>query len=440
MRRSDFLVALGFGMAAVLTGCGGGGKPRDTAELEQGLAATAVPRVIYVPGYDVARAFAQGVNIRDHPIIGRALPRGYDGPATLLTRIGADGGVTRALLPLRGHAVTVGTTDIGIFASMSGRAMVAFDAATLDLLAVSEPFADERVGGGHALLMPAGAAVLVAERSPYIPYQGRSEAHFGRISVREPSSLRVIETYSSHGIAPHEMALLDGGRLLAIAHYGSTPPAHGLAATSRSFMVEPCVTVLDLADGRLVDKLHGPDPKLEIRHLCAASDEDLFAIQVRVDDAGRGHDTLRAAQEAAVYELDRLALDNEAYLPAPMLHLARPTGAPARSTVIASADPLDMRQGLSILHDPQHAEVLATYPSAQAVIVVDVGRAAVKRVIRTDRLGLAYPCGLALLDESRYIVAGSFENILAFRRGRHEVDRTASHYLPLFRHSHIAVA
>ncbi len=437
MRRRDFLIS---GGGAAAFGLGSRNAPRS-ATPEETAAAPSRPAV-FVPGYERARAWAQGMNVRDHPWYGRNIPPGYDGNATLLTRIGAEGEVTRAVFPVRGHGVAVHAgRRIGVFASMSGRQMVSFDAETLDLLGWSDPFAEGFVGGGHAAFTPAGDVVVATERFPYLPYRGDPRAHYGRLVLRDPVDLRPLEAYDCHGVAPHEVRLLEGGTLTAIANYGSTPPPAGTPPSPRRHVVEPSITVLELASGRLVEKIPGPDLALEIRHLVAPDRRRLFAVQVLLDSEERGRRRMREAARAAVYELDRLADPGEAYLPAPLLAVRRGEGKATRRTTLSTEDPLAMRHGLSIVHDPVHEEVIATFPSSHAVVVVDARRAEIRRVIPSRAFGISWPCGIALHpDGERYLLAGSFENLVAVRRGSHELDPRGRHYLPLFRHSHIAVA
>src|SRR5687767_11911639 len=101
MRRRQFLAG-----SAALAGVGAAGSA--TAACGQPEIVPARPAVYLVPGYrpDLA-SFRGRPAVESAELRGRLLAR-YDGPLTLVTRIDeADGSVRRALMPLRGHAISV---------------------------------------------------------------------------------------------------------------------------------------------------------------------------------------------------------------------------------------------------------------------------------------------------------------------------------------------
>ena len=100
-----------------------------------------------------------------------------------------------------------------------------------------------------------------------------------------------------------------------------------------------------------------------------------------------------------------------------------------------------MQRGQSIVYDPVHDEALVTYPTSHTVVVIDGQNGSIKRVIRTDRLGLHRPRGIALQpDQTHYAVSGHWRDIYVFRRGTHQLRREACRYVPLFGHSHLTIA
>ncbi len=397
---------------------------------------------LFVPGYESDAALVDGLPLREDRRLGRAVPAGHDGAVTLLSRIDlTTGKAARAAYPLQGHAVVLAPRrNTGVFASIRDRRMLAFDATSLDVIALSRPFAEGYTGGGHARYLPDGSALLVTERAPYRAYAGRPEEHFGRITIRDPETLAVLETASCHGIHPHDLQVIGAGRYVAIANYGSTQNRNPAAVVPE--LVEPSITVIELASGRLVDKITVPQAHAETRHLTAVDDETYFVVQVTKGTAVDGAWATPEGERGVVKEADRLAAPGEAYLAAPLLHIIRRVVGSA--LVVESApdgDPSLMRQGLSILHDARHAQVIVTFPSTHCVMIADARTGEITRVLRTDAMGLRYPCGLALHpDGRRYVVTGSFENVFLFDRASHALDRTACRYLPLFRHSHVAIA
>ncbi len=445
MRRRQFLSALGAGLTGLGVGVAPGAQAAASGFDSQGDdPGSGQGALLFVPGYDSDRALSGGRPIAQDRHLGRAVPRDHDGPVTLLTRVDLESAsALRAAYPIQGHAVTLApsggaSAQLGVFGSIRDHRMIAFDAASLDLVAVSETFAPARdggdsfTGGGHCRFLPDSGLLLTVERAPYRSYSGRLENHFGRLTLRDPATLKVVESHSCHGLHPHDLALLEGGRLVAVANYGSARNRDRSSVVPET--VEPSIVVIEVASGKLLEKFLVPPAGAETRHLAAAGDDSLFVIQVAKGEP----DAATAWDEDGLVERDRLSQRGEVYLPAPLLRIARQNG---EARPLARGDAAGfMRHGLSILHDPVLDQIIATFPGSHSVMVADARSGAITKVLRTDRLGLRYPCGLALHpDGRRYLVTGSFENVFLFDRETHALDRPACRYLPLFRHSHIAL-
>ena len=396
--------------------------------------------IYFAAGYSTGFAFRHGRPVVEDPEMGRALPPEYDGTITMMTRIGtADDPEVRALYPLRGHQILVAPDRRSVlFVGMNDPGLASVDFTSLDLQRIAKPHDEGFLFGGHACFSADGRALFVAERrTPDRPFGGTPQAHFGRITVRDPRSLAVIDRLDCFGIAPHEIALMPDGRHLAVANYGSTgwPSDMGDAFSGLPFGVEPSVTVIDSETGRLAAKLVAPDPRQEMRHLAALGGARIAAVPVRptsFEDAQRSKQVL-----SEVYEPDRTDHLGRGYLPTPLLHVSLAEPEP-RVTPIEADPPALMQRGQSIVYDPIHDEALVTYPTTHAVAVIDGRGGAVKQIIRTDRLGLRRPRGIALLpDRDHYAVSGHWRDIYVFRRGTHALQREACRYLPLFGHSHL---
>ena len=103
------------------------------------------------------------------------------------------------------------------------------------------------------------------------------------------------------------------------------------------------------------------------------------------------------------------------------------------------ADELLCRQGQSILYDPRHDEVIATFTSSSTLIVFSGADGAVRSLVRTEPHGVRNPRGLALHPDGRhYAVSGDWDNLLLVERGTHAVASARTIFLPLYGHSHIA--
>ena len=428
LTRRDVLLA--GGLTALLAGC-------DIRPDAPQSAVRADMADIFVPGYAPDQAHFGGVPMLDHPRLRRAIPRGYKGNITLLTRFRGDGEVRQALFPVRGHDIAISPDkNLGIFGAMEGPDYVAFDPGTLDLVARGRPFREGWIGGGHAAFLNRGLVALT-ERAPKQPFSGQPTDHFGHVSLREPGTMKIVGGFSTHGISPHEIRLLEDGIHAVIANYGSTVARGGGKEYGvPRHIVEASLTIVDIRSGKLVEKYLG-GPKEELRHLCARDRETIFAIQAKLarrenlpSSYGRAdpaHGPAPRTEEGAGWAV------------APTMRV-RPGG----GGLEAMGRPADrglMRQGLSIEYDPHHDEVIASYPSSHTVLVFDAASGEKKHRIACDRIGLHYPCGLALLPgQNHYVVAGYWRNLFVFERGTHRLLRELCHFPVNYGHSHIVAA
>lgn len=434
MRRRDFLSALWASCLPAFAGC----ATRLTGSAA-GSASRRSTAIIYVPGYRPGRAIYKGQPLIDDPRFNGALPKGYDGPITMLSRVGGPGEpVRRAVFPIsRGHGVSVHEA-VGFFGGFNSTAMLTFDPDSLDMISLVRPHREGWVGGGHAVFTPDGRHLLVTERQARRPYSGRADGHFGMVAVREARSLKVVDSYSCHGIAPHQIGVLADGKHVAIANYGSTAPPAGTGDSVLPHMVEPCVTILELESGRLVHKILAPDVENQVRHLAAHSLERTMVIQAREGEIGEDLDLMLGRED--VYVRDFTSKPNTVYLPAPVLQLTGAAGTPPQARPISAADPLLMRHGLSIVYEPRFDQFIATFPTANCFMIFDGAGGGITRIVRTEPLGLSYPSGVALHTDGRhYLITGSWRGLLVFRRGSHELNREAMNNVLFFGHSHIAV-
>jgi hypothetical protein len=427
MKRRAFMAALGAGLAG-LAGCAPSSQP---------LAGVPKGDRLFIPGYRTKDA-----RIAGQPALGLLPGLGPKaaGDTTLLTRVDPDGAVVQAIYPITGHDVTISPDGrVGFFGRMGvaeirgGAHHIAFDPDTLEEVARGKPLKTGWRGGGHGLFLPDGSALLTAERAPLTGYRQHPEAHYGRIALRDPITLRVIDSIPCHGIDPHEIRLMPGGRQIAVANYGSVaaPGTADLSVPRR--VVEACVTIVDLESGALVARHRSTGPEVELRHLALAADGGLFGIRVRLGPPGS-----EAAGAGPQPETDLTADPGEVYLPAaPLLVVAGAAGVTAGS----GTEPDHLRHGLSVEYDPAADEFIATFPSSHRLMVFDARSGDLRQDIDTARLGLQYPCGLALLaDGQTYAVAGYWQDVMLFQRGSHRPLRRLTRHPVLYGHSHMTAA
>jgi len=181
----------------------------------------------------------------------------------------------------------------------------------------------------------------------------------------------------------------------------------------------------------------GSDRGLEIRHLTGIDATHVVAIQTRLLE---GDETLAGGPPGDLVEADDTVAPGLVFAPAPLLDVRR-TREGWTAHAVPTPEPWAFRQGQSLVFDPRHGEVIATFPSAHALVVLDVRTASVRRVIRATAMGLGRPRGVGLLPDSRhYVVSGHWRRLLVLRRGEHRpVFERSRLDLPFFGHSHLTV-
>lgn len=438
MNRRGFLgAAAGLGLAAGIGGCRSAGLVAATPAPARAAPGDLRGAAVYVPGYMPKAATLNGAPLIADRRLARAV-RDPDKPYRLLSRIGMDGDVRQALLPAHAHDVEIAPDrSVGVLCGFEAENQVAFDPQTLDLVAQAPAFGEGWRGGGHAAYLDGGRSVVIAERAPRRARgSGPVSEHFGRITIRDSDSLRVRESYSTHGIDPHEVVLVENGRYLVAANYGSLPRPGEASLSVPRHVVEACVTIVDMADGRLLDKRVTNVRDLELRHLAVGGLDRIFAIQARLGRSAAPRGLF--SRETLATGVDITSEPGIEYLPAATLKLAR--GASARE-MGASADRALMRHGLSIVYDDVHDQAIATFPSSHAVMAFDGASGATVSRLETQAIGLRFPCGVTLLpDGVHYAVTGYWENLYVFERGTHRLVRDLCLYPAFFGHSHITAA
>jgi hypothetical protein len=426
-RRSLIRGAAGLGLAAALPSCAGMGTPQTGLEATSASSLPLSASAVYVPGYEPEKAGA-GSFALDR--IRLSLSHG-EGPRRMISRIGMDGSVRQALLPAWAHDVEIAPDkSVGVLCGFEARDHVAFDPETLELAALAPAFAPGWRGGGHAVYIDGGRSVLISERAPRqsVP-DGRLASQFGRITIRDAATLKIRGSHSSHGIDPHDIRLIDGGKHLVIANYGSLPREGERDLAVPRKVAQACVTIIETASGKLLDKIVTNRSDTELRHLAAGSRDRIFAIQALIGGPEFTH--LDPVE-------DITSEPGIIYRPAATLKLVRGRKPQAMGNAAATRE---MRHGLSIVYDPKADQAIATYPSSHRVMVFDGASGAVLREFDTRPMGLEYPCGVTLMpDGAHYAIAGYWRNLFVFERGSHRLLRERCLYPVFYGHSHITAA
>jgi hypothetical protein len=389
---------------------------------------------IFVPGYYPEYAFANGKPVTANRRMTRAI-KDHKGVAKMLTRIGLDGSVRQTLLPVAAHDVEVSPDgSVGILCGFEADGHCAFDPRTLEMVAVAPSWREGWRGGGHAVYLDGGKTLIVSERAPVQPATGGLEHLYGRLTIRDPETLKIAESYSTYGVDPHDIRLIEDGKYIVAANYGSVVSTKTGQHTVPRTVAEAAITVIETASGKLVDKRTTGARDTELRHLAAGSLDRIFAIQVRY--GSDREDSRQHAGEDAAYEYDRTTEPGLNYMGAATLKY---DARAKRLTKMGDAASRKlMRHGLSIKYDERHDQAIASFPSSHQLMVFDGASGDIARRIDTQRLGLRYPCGITLLpDGQHYAVAGYWENLFVFERGSHRLVRELCQYPMFFGHSHI---
>lgn len=179
----------------------------------------------------------------------------------LLTESGKE--ITRIALPDRGHDVTFdpNSSRAVAFARRPGTFALVFDARSGERIRLITA-AEDRHFFGHGAFSADGRLLYIAEND--------FDNYAGMIGVYDTTAgYTKIGEFPAHGMDTHDIQLIEGGRYLAIANGGiKQHPDMGRAKLNLDSM-EPSLAIVDLADGRLVEK-HDLPPQirqLSTRHM-----------------------------------------------------------------------------------------------------------------------------------------------------------------------------
>lgn len=134
--------------------------------------------------------------------------------------------------------------------------------------------ADDRHMHGHGCYSADGQLLYCAET--------KVSSGEGRITVRDASTLELVNEFSSFGIGPHEIALMPDGFTLVVANGGLlTHPSSGREILNLKTM-RSTLSYIDTRTGKLISEHLVTEPKASIRHLHVASDGTVaIALQVQ---------------------------------------------------------------------------------------------------------------------------------------------------------------
>ncbi|MEZ6194325.1 MAG: DUF1513 domain-containing protein [Planctomycetota bacterium] len=114
---------------------------------------------------------------------------------------------------------------------------------------------------GHGVHSADGALLYCTETEVDGDYRGV-------VAVRDARTFELKGTFPTYGTEPHDMVLVDEGRLLAITNGGDAPGGER----------PPSVTYVDVNSEKLVEELRFSTPRINAGHLAVAPDGDLAVV------------------------------------------------------------------------------------------------------------------------------------------------------------------
>lgn len=126
----------------------------------------------------------------------------------------------------------------------------------------------DRAYYGHGLFTGDGAHLLSVE----IDLATRA----GLLSVRETATFKEVDVFPTHGDSPHDCVAIDGGKTLVITNGGGEVGG-----------ADPCVTYVDVASRKLLEKVTFSDPKINAGHVAISADGTLAIVSAPRDGLPR---------------------------------------------------------------------------------------------------------------------------------------------------------
>ncbi len=142
-------------------------------------------------------------------------------------------------------------------------------AALLDLRAMKRIGALRGKGSRHYY----GHGVFSREGDQLFIVETELDTGAGVLSVRETTGYKEVEHFPTYGDRPHDCVPIDDGKVLVVTNGGGN-----LGSSS-----EPCVTYVDVASRKLLEKVSFGDPKINAGHLAIGRDGALAVVSAPRD-------------------------------------------------------------------------------------------------------------------------------------------------------------
>lgn len=208
---------------------------------------------------------------------------GADEASYALLVASAEGVVARIEAGFRGHDVCLrpGHPDrVVLFGRRPGHEAIEVDLAERRVVRRLRT-ADGRALQGHGFYTSDGAHLVTSEADV--------ETGHGKLVVRDAETFALETELDSHGVGPHEVALLPDARTIVVANGGLfTRPETGDEVLNLDTM-RSSLAYVDLASGELVHEEVYAEPKASIRHLDVC-DEGTVVAALQVQREAMSHE------------------------------------------------------------------------------------------------------------------------------------------------------
>ncbi|MEM6989937.1 MAG: DUF1513 domain-containing protein [Myxococcota bacterium] len=176
----------------------------------------------------------------------------------------------------RGHGVAPNPADPNravMFSRRPGQYGIVVDLSRGEVLHRFDTSAQRRFAG-HGCFTPDAALLLTAEAD--------AQTAEGTIGVRDAETGQLLREIPTHGVGPHELAMMPDGQTVVVANGGIlTRPETGADKLNLDTM-DSTLAYVDVETGSLVAQARVPEPKASLRHLGIAEDGTVaVAMQIQ---------------------------------------------------------------------------------------------------------------------------------------------------------------
>ena len=239
---------------------------------------------------------------------------------------------------------------------------------------------------GHGAFTPDGKTLFLVESVV------GDKSYDGVISVRDGDSYEITGHFPSYGLAPHDVLLIDDGRMLVITNGG------GLIGTDEL----PCVTYVDVKTRELKRKLTFTSPRINAGHLAMTSRGDLVVISAPREgldvEAADVHGAIsfyspggevRTPDHSVLRRMRRETLSAAIHEPTMTVCATSPYGNMVtfwdfrRAALIKAIDEFVMPRGVSLTLDGRYFAL--TYDQATHAVLIDARSLEVARETTVDQ-------------------------------------------------------